>query len=217
MAFEIKGDLRVCRTAITKRTDEGLVSETLTGDRLIDRHESHWASFDGGASDRSIELPDATTLPEGWQQIVHNTGGTNNLEVREFNSTSHTGTILETIGVGSPACEFTLLDGSTAAGVWYVNCLESPDDLVAVKFCAMFSTTDFTAAVGGYRSISPTEVSGLGASTHGRGTSPIYILQEDVSGDYDRVIADRERMNTSGDLTIRVADGCEFNGRVCFV
>ena len=216
MAHKIKGDLAVCRTATSKRSDEQLVDETLAADRAIVRHEAHWALFDGGLADRVVELPDATTLPEGWQIVVQNDGATNNLDVADYDG-SFTGTVLQQLEAGGIACEFTLLDNSTAAGVWYINCLESPDNLVAVKFCANFTSGDFPAASGGYSEITSAQVAGLGASTHGRGAMPIYLLQEEDGTDYDRVTADRERLNASGDLSIRVAEGCEFSGRVCFV
>jgi hypothetical protein len=216
--MKVRGDLDVCRTVTSKRTDEALVDETLTANRQIVRHEAHWMLLDGGVADREVELPDATTLPEGWQIVVQNDGSTNVINVREYNATSYTGAIQDTLSAGGIACEFTLLDNSTAAGTWYVNCLESPDNLVAVKYCATFTTGDFQAASGGYQILDSGDIAGLGASTHGRGTSPIYILQEDVGGgDFDRVLADRERMNSSGDLEIRVAEGCTFDGRVCFV
>ena len=215
--MKVQGDLAVCRTVTSKRTDEALVQEVLAGNRQIIRHEAHWASFDGGVADRDIELPDATTLPEGWQQVIYNDGATNDLNVREYNATSYTGTILRTETPGE-ACEFTLLDNSTAAGVWYVNCLEDPATAAANKFCVEFLTTDFPAAVGDYKELTDTQIAGLGAATHGRGTSPIYIIQEGTNpGPWDRIIADRERMNSAGDLAIRVVDGCEFDGRVCFV
>lgn len=216
MAFSVKGDLEVCRTVTSKRSDEQLVDETLAADRAIIRHEAHWALFDGGLVDRVIELPDATTLPEGWQQVVQNDGATNSLEIRDYDGT-FTGTLLDTQAAGGIACEYTLLDNSTAAGTWYINCFENPDQIVAVKFCATFLTTDFQAATGGYRTLDSSDIAGLGATTHGRGSSPIYIVQEDISGDFDRVINDRERMNSSGDLELRVAEGCEYDGRVCFV
>ena len=95
MAFDVKGDLNVCRTQTSKRTDEQLVDETLAANRMIVRHEAHWATFDGGASDREVELPDATTLPEGWQMVIQNDGTTNDINVREFNATSYTGTVLQ--------------------------------------------------------------------------------------------------------------------------
>jgi len=207
--MKVRGDLEVCRTLTAKRADEALVDETLTGNRQIIRHEAHWALLNGGLVDREVELPDATTLPTGWQQVIQNDGATNVINVREFNSTSYTGAIQDTLQPGGIACEFTLLDNSTAAGVWYVNCLESPDNLVAVKFCATFTTGDFPAASGGYSTLTSTEIAGFGASTHGRGTSPVYILQEDAGGgDWDRVLGDRERFNSSGDFSLRVAEGC---------
>ena len=214
--MKVRGDLEVCRTVTSVRTDEQLVDETLTADRAVTRHEAHWMLLDGGSADRVVELPDATTLPEGWQEVIQNDGTTNVLEVRDYDG-SFTGTLLDTQAAGGIACEYTLLDNSTAAGVWYVNCLESPDNIVAVKYCATFLTTDFQAASGGYKILDSGDIAGLGASTHGRGANPIYNLQEDVGADWDRVLADRERMNASGDLEIRVADGCEFDGRVCFV
>ena len=114
MAHKIKGDLEVCRTATSKRSDEQLVDETLAADRAIVRHEAHWALFDGGAANRVVELPDATTLPEGWQQVIQNDGATNTLDVADYDGT-FTGTTLQQIEAGGIACEFTLLDTVTVA------------------------------------------------------------------------------------------------------
>jgi hypothetical protein len=63
--------------------------------------------------------------------------------------------------------------------------------------------------------LSGVEVSGLLAANHGKGANPLVSVQEDVGGGvYEIVIVDRLRINSSGDVELRVVDGSEFSGRV---
>lgn len=223
--MEIKGDLKVRRTGIfDRRADQALKTDTLTADYDVIRHDYHWLRFDGGVADRAVTLPDATTLSTGWKIVVENFGTTNMLNVK--NNAAATLKSLTYAPLGSTegaAYEFTLLENSTAAGIWYVTEFGDPTSggMLAQKSVANFLVADWSAVVSDYSELTKVEIAGLGADQgtggHGRGTLPIYIVQEKIGTTYDRTICDRERMAASGDLALRVTDGSQFDGRVILV
>ena len=217
--MEVKGDLKVRRTLIAdRRADQGLLVQTLAGNYTAVRHDYHWLSFDAGGADRNVTLPDATTLPLGWRIVVHNTGVANLLNVKD-----NSGGLLQAVGQTpnySGALEFILYGNGSAAGQWYIVDMSDNDNqtVIAGKFIATFLVADWPAGSGGYQELTSAQVAGLGAAAHTRGTTPVYIVQEKIGAVYDRTLCDRERMNASGDLALRIADmGIAFDGRVIFV
>jgi len=212
---DIKGDLRSRRSIqADRRLDEGFTSETLSGNRTVVRHDYKVLNLDPNGSNRNVTLPDATTLPVGWSLVVRNSGSANSLLIKD-----NAGTTLKTIALPSPTAEermyqFILLTNGTAAGTWHVVEMGDPGVVVASRFVVTFSSGDWPAAVSGYRTLTGTEVAGLLASNHGRGTSPMIIIQELSGSDYDRVLLDRERVLSTGNLELRIVDGAEFDGRV---
>ncbi len=177
--------------------------------------------MDAGAADLNVELPDATTCENGFKQIIHNVSATGNLTVRQYDGT-FTGGILKVIeapvGINDTvAYQFILIDNSTDAGVWYVVELGDAARLRAARFTANFLVADWPAAVSGYRTLTSVQVAGLAAATHDRGTNPIYIIQEKIGTDHDRLMLDRERVNASGDVSLRITTNDAFDGRIILV
>jgi hypothetical protein len=216
-----KGDLDVSREVNSKRSNEALSTITITANRLIDRYDQAWMAVDASATNRVIELPDASGLPVGWKVVIHNISATADLEVRSFDG-SFTGTVLKTIeapiGLNDTlAYQFVLRSNGTAAGVWYVIELGDASRLRAARFVVNFLTADWPAAVSGRRELTSTQAAGLGAATHDRGTTPEFTVWEKSGTDYDKVTLDRERTNSSGDILLRIINGDEFDGRVIII
>lgn len=217
--MKLKGDLFVSREINSKRSNEGLTSETLAADRPVAKYDNAWLSLDPDGADREIDLPDATTLPNGWKVVVQHSGSANALNVRHYNATPGTGAILKTIDApeapnDTTAYQFVLIDGSAAAGVWYVVELGDSQNLVAARFVVNFLTAAWPAASGGYRILTSTQAAGLAASAHGRGITPSWETFEKSGTDHDKLMLDRERADVSGNLTLRIIDGDQFDGRV---
>ena len=226
--MEVKGDLHVRRTGIfDKRADQGLLSASATGGYTVVRHSQHWLRLDGALVDEVVTLPvanGASGLPNGWKVVIENNGATNKLSVVDSAAGPLKDLTYAPLGsTEGAAYEFVLLDNSTPAGVWYIVELGDPGSggLLAQKFVANFIVADWPVAVSGYQSITKAEVAGLGADQgaagHGKGTNPVYIVQEKTGTDHDRTICDRERMAATGDLALRIVDGVAFDGRVIFV
>lgn len=210
--MEIKGDLRVRRTLqADRRVDSALSNETLAGNRTVSRNDYAMLNLDPNGANRNVVLPDATTLPLGWTILVRHSGSADDLVVQD-----NAASTLKTITAPPPSADtimyqFVLLTNSVAAGTWSVIELGDAGTQIASKFVDTFLVADWSAPSGGYRTLTAL------ASTHGRGTNPLYIVQETSGGNHDKVICDRERMNSSGDLELRIVDGVEFDGRIIFV
>lgn len=209
---EVKGDLRVRRTLqADRRADEGLNSETLAGNRAVVRDDYAILNLNPNGANRDVTLPDATTLPLGWKIRIRNSGGANNLVVKD-----NGGSTLKTIS--SPAAtfdtlmyEFVLLTNGTAAGTYSVLELGDAGAVAATRYSASFVSGDWSAPSGGYITLT------VLAATHGRGTNPSVKILEDISGDFDEVICDRMRINASGDIEFRIVEGLEFGGKYIIV
>lgn len=215
---KVKGDLDISREVNSKRSNESLIAETLAADRAVDPYESAWMSLDPDGADRNIELPDATTLVNGWKVIVQHAGSADDLLVLDYDGT-FTGTLLKTITApeapnDTTAYQFVLIDNSSAAGVWYVVELGDSQNLVAARFIANFVVADWPAAVAGKRELTSTQVAGLGSATHGRGSNPMFRVQELIGSDHDHVMLDRERSSSAGNILLRIINNDQFDGRV---
>lgn len=219
--MKLKGDLFISREINSKRSNEGLNTEALAADRAVLRYDNAWLRLDGSTTDYVVELPDATTLPVGWKVIVHNMGSTNSLTVKDYDGT-FTGVtqkiITAPVSVNDTAAyQFVLLTNGTAAGLWYVIELGDASRLRAARFVANFLTADWPAAVGGYRTLTSTQTAGLAAVTHDRGTTPNFEVYEKTGTDHDKLMLDRERTDASGNVTLRIIDGDQFDGRIVLI
>lgn len=212
--MDIKGDITVSRTGLFgRRIDQGLNRETIGGVRVVDKNDYQWLALNSGVSDQDVDLPDATTLPQGWSQVIQNTGASNVLTVKDGAG----GTLLVIAFATEPAYLFTLLDNSAAAGVWYIQDLSDTNaGVVASKYVATFLNTDFPSPSGGYRILTSGQIAGLAAATHGRGPNPSVQVQSGT-GPFDKVLVDDEQVSATGDISLQVTDGAEFTGRVVLV
>lgn len=208
--MDVKGDLRIRRTLqVDRRADEALSNETLVAHRTVVRHDYKFLNLDPNGANRNVVLPDATTLPLGWEISVRHSGSANNLVIQD-----NAAATLKTISVPSPSLDsrfytFLLLTSGSAAGTWQIT---EHNDLGRVV--VDFVSGDWSSPSGGYRILSGVEETSLLAANHGKGANPLITVYELVSGNYDRVIVDRERISATGDIEIRITDGAEFNGRI---
>lgn len=221
--MKLRGDLQVSRDITSYRTNQTLVVENLAANRAVDRYDAWWLSLDGGGLARTVELPDATTLPLGWEVVVDNESdaAAEDISVRSYDG-SFTGTLLKLIDAPVPgskpkAYKFTLRGNATSAGIWYIQSLDDVDNLQAAKYVATFVAADWPAAVSGKRTLTSTQIPGLAAVTHLRGVNPVYIIQELSGGNYERVLLDAEIMTPAGNLSLRVTSNDSFDGRVVLV
>jgi hypothetical protein len=208
MTYEIKGDLQVKRTIIAdRRVDQGLNAAVIVGAETLVRHSANWQAL-SAAGAQDVNLPDATTLPEGWRVVVHANGAAD-LTVKD----AAAGTV-EVVEAGR-AYEFYLIDNSAAAGTWYVNFLENADVLPASRYTLTHNAVaDWGAAAGGYYSITTT------AATHGRGTRPTFQFFETSGANEVEVNPDQAYIITaSGNVVFRVPDAPDlrYAGKVIFV
>lgn len=206
------GDYQVGRTIIAgRRVDSGFSAETLSAIRELTRHDYQWLRF-SNASTQDAVLPDATTLENGWQVVVDvpDTSAAS-VNVKTYHAT--TPVLLRNIIPGR-AYAFTLVDNGTAAGVWHVNFLEEADTIPTERYIETFNaTTDWSAASGGYHTITVSE------ATHGRGSNPKVTIRALSGTDYIDVMPDRILIESDGDTKIRVPEvpDLRFAGRAIFV
>jgi len=212
MAFIDKiGDFGVGRTLTSIRANLLAQEEALVATRQVLLHDVQWLRVTN-ATTQDIVLPDATTLPKGWQLTVDiPTTSVASANVKTYHAV--TPVLLKNILVGR-AYTFTCVDISTAAGLWQINYLEEADLVPTARFASTFNaTTDWGAAVIGYYTITITAV------THGRGAEPnvqVYIL---TGSDFIKVAPDRIYVAANGDTSIRVPEvpDLRFAGKILFV
>jgi len=211
MAKEVKGDLNVKRTLdADRRVNEGL-KQTDDLDAALDLgiHCEKWQRIetdDLGA--QNVDLPDATTISEGWQVVIENFGGTDALNVRDGADGA-----LKTIATGK-AYLFTCLDNGAAAGTWHVNFLEDDLTLVATRYASTFDAgASWGAAAGGYYTITITQ------ATHTRGVDPMIQIYETSAGDDFLVEVDQLKVSAAGDAAFRVTEDPDlrFAGKIILV
>lgn len=194
---EFKGDVTVKRTLLAeRRADQGLNTAVITAQEALVRHAAYWQSLSAAAV-QDVVLPDATTLTEGWQIVVHSSGAST-LTVKD----NTTGTTIQTVATGN-AYEFTCTDNSDADGTWFVNALEEAGDVTATRYSATFdATTSWGSTVGGYYTITVLR------ATHGV-DNPTFKLFEETGSDFKEAFADEVKILASGnqyDILFRVPD-----------
>lgn len=141
---EWRGDIKILRRGIFGiRVDEGLNVETLSSNLNLNKYSKKTQSLNTGGSDRDINLPDATTLDVGWEIIIHHSGPSNSLFIRDYS-----GSLLKEIAHISPANEskiyaFQLINNTSAAGQWIIKELgDSSEDSDDVSY--KITTTNAT-------------------------------------------------------------------------
>jgi hypothetical protein len=117
-----RGDINVLRLGIFGlRANEGLNTESLTSNKALDKYAHKTHSLNPNGANRTITLPDATTLSLGWEVVIHHFGSANSLLVQNFG-----GILQKEIKVITPANEsriysFQVIDITTNNGVWVVK------------------------------------------------------------------------------------------------
>ena len=207
MAKTIYGDLNVKRSAnIDRRLNQGLSIEVISSSRLIDVNDYAWIQV-SNSTIQDVVLPDATTLLNGWSVVI----GVDVNSVASSNVKSYdaiTPVLLRNILVNR-AYRFTLLDNSTAAGVWHIDYLEEADRVIPQRYVDSFnSTIDWSGPSNGYYSRTVTE------TTHGMGSNPKVVVREGT-GPYYEVFVDQVAIATNGDVTISVTQSPDlrFSGQ----
>lgn len=209
--MDVKGDLDVCRTITARRADLGLQdTSALAADLDIERHSAfHQRIATDNLGTKDVNMPDATTLPEGWSLMVSNYSASDSLSVKANDGVTEIDAI-----VNGATCIFYLVDNSSSNGTWVKFCNQP-----VPRYCDDFVIADFAAASGGYHTYTLTE------ATHGLGVNPMVQVMELSGSDHLITIPDQVKINSSGDIEIRVsADDsespsidCRFDGRICVV
>lgn len=80
----------------------------------------------------------------------------------------------------------------------------------AIPYSTVFTLSDWNGPSGGFYTITILE------AAHNKGTSPGVEIFELVSGDYIQVEVDRVRVNSGGDVEVRVPEtpDLRFNGKI---
>lgn len=202
MVYNRKGDFGAAVGSF-RRVNQDFNTETITGPKTLLKNCQYWQNI-SAASAQDVFMPDATTLSPGWCVVVL-AAGAGTLTVKKSGATA-----IHTVASGK-AYEFTLTDNATAAGTWNVDFKNPIDSVPSVKYVkTMNATTDWGAASGGYYSIQVT------AATHGVGTQPFVQIEETSGSDTIRVDVDEVKINSSGDIAIRVPEvpDLRFAGRI---
>ena len=202
--MELKGDLLVKNVVSSRRTNEEMNTETITGAKTLVKNSARYQNL-SAASGQDVIMPDATTIPLGWTVYILSAGAAT-LTVKKSGGSATIHTILT-----GKAYEFTLTGNSDAAGTWNVDFKNPMDSIPAPKATPTFdATTSWGTASGGYYSQTFT------AASHGIGTTPIYQVEELSGSDYIKTLCDEEKVNASGDITIRVTESPDgrFAGRI---
>lgn len=208
--MEIRGDLNVKRTGIfDRRADQGLYDHTISTSLALTRHSEYFQKLESTSGNDLVVLPDATTLPEGWEVVIINDGDTA-LEVQDDQDS---GTFTD-IAVNE-ANRYILLDNGAAAGTWFVEPMQSPDITAATRYTTTFNaTTDWGSPSAGYYTITKTQ------ATHLRGTDPsVRIYISDGGTGFNVVEPDRSNVAANGDVSFRVPDSPDlrFAGKIVLI
>lgn len=196
MPQSIYGDLSVKRTVnADRRVNQGLSKETITGARSVAINDYAWLQIIN-ATTQDVVLPDATTLTEGWSIVVMADAISGaSVNVKSYHAV--TPVLVKNILVAR-AYRFTLLNATTAAGVWHIDFLEEADLIAAERYVDSFNaTSDWTGPGGGYYTRVVTAI------THGKGTSPAAKVRSGA-GPYTDVTTDQLTVAVNGDITIQV-------------
>ena len=208
--MEVIGNLNVGNILTARRGNNGANSETITTTRTIDINDYQWLNIIN-ASTQDIVLPDATTLPLGWNITINVppiSGASVHVKSYHISSPVLVKNILPDF-----AYTFTCVNIGTSAGEWQVSFLYESNLVSNPRFESTFNgTTDWGVAGGGFYTIEVTAI------THGRGTMPTVQTEKLTGSDYYKVDTDRCLILANGDVQIRVQDSPDlrFAGRLLF-
>jgi hypothetical protein len=190
--MDYKGKIQVTRA------NQMLSAQAISATLAILSGFAYWQDVTA-TGNQDVTLPNATTLPKGWEVVINaETGG--NLTVKDGGA----GASLQVITAGSSqsAYKFTLIDGTAAAGVWYIQSLVNTGSVAATRYVSSHdATTDWGTAADGLYTITVT------GATHGRGVNPIVQFFETVSSNIVQVQPDTNSIvAASGDTSFSVAE-----------
>jgi hypothetical protein len=208
MSQVIYGDLSVKRAvSAARRVNQGLSSEALIAARPVTAYDFAWLKISNAAT-QNVVLPDATSLVNGWDLVVMaDAASAASVNVMTFDAV--TPILLQNV-LANRAFKFTLLDGSTPAGVWHVEYLDSAIPPPAVRYVAPFNaTTAWGSASAGYYTFAVT------AATHLMGVNPV-VMTFSGAGPFQQVQADQCLSAANGDVSVKVPDDpdCRFAGQL---
>ena len=206
MSQTIYGDLLIKRTINSdRRVNQGLSKETITGPRAVVINDFAWLQIIN-ATTQDVILPDATTLSEGWSiAVMADSASVASVNVKSYHAV--TPVLVKNI-LASRAYRFTLINGTTAAGVWHIDFLEEADLLPAERYAASFNaTSDWTAGSGVYTRTVTEATHLMGAQPEVQvfvGSAPAVLCMADIS------------VAANGDITISVPStpDCRFSGKL---
>ena len=188
-----------------RRVNQGLLNEAITAAYVVQAYSHDFLRL-SAVLPQDVLLPDATTLPNGFDIKVQ-ASGASALDVKDGSAAS-----LKLVAA-TQTFGFRLMDNSTAAGAWLIYSVME-DSAFPVAFVQNFdATTNWGTAAGGVYTIS------YSAATHGKGTAPLAVIYENDAGSIKPVGADLRIDGTTGDISI-VADetvDMRFAGRLVVV
>ena len=205
------GEAGVGTQLYSRSIQTGFTIEVLAASRTIDAKNDFQRLYLSCATNQDAILPDAQTLENGWSKEIEcaldSTGG---VLVKTYDLT--TPALLKTLAPEA-AIKVTLLDNSTAAGVWTVDYIQKTTNVIAERFIYGFNaTTNWGTASNGYYTIEVTAV------THGMGSNPNPKLQKTVNAKYRDTFPDGGGCETdaSGNITFKVPESPDlrFAGRL---
>lgn len=131
--MEILGDAVISRTGgFLRRANQGLNLESLSADRVIDPNDYNWLVLDLGSTNFNAFLPDATTLPLGWEITVSNVDTVGKLTVCD-NGTNP----LQVILPNAITFKFVLTDNSTSDGTWAIYEIQTVNNSVTPEIIGL--------------------------------------------------------------------------------
>ncbi len=212
--MEIRGDLNVGRVIEAGRRINTGVDDTNSNDIELDKY-SHQMLLIDTSTVGSVRLPNATSLPLGWNLFVSVAETSQEVNVKTYHESVPVN--LKEI-ISGRAYEFVLLDNDNAEGVWLINYLEEADLIPTERFIVSFTIDiggdNWTSESSGYHTIV------INGSTHGRGARPTVQVFKDTGDDLIQILPDQIKIAKSdGDVTIRVPSdpNLRFAGSVILV
>jgi len=207
---EFRGDVNVKRTLVAdRRVDQGLNDETISTSVVLTRHAEYFQKLNATTGNNLAVLPDATTLPNGWEVVILNDGNVA-LEVQDDADAA----TFDDIATGN-ANRYILLDNGTDEGIWFVEPMDAAAVTAATRYTATFdATTSWGSASGGYYTITITQ------ATHTRGSHPsVQLFIGDGGTGFNVVEPDETNVEANGDVSFQVPSDPDlrFQGKIVLI